>query len=316
MGPGWIAHRFALALQTHTGQKVVAVASRSADRAEAFARERSIDTAYGSYDALLADDDVDIVYVATPHTEHHACALAALAAGKHVLVEKPLGVDAAQAREIGEAARDANLFAGEAMWSRFLPKYDVLQQILDSGVLGTVHTVLADHGEHFTTDHRIYDPALAGGPLLDLGTYVASLSYLVLGAPTSVVAVGQAANDRINGQVSALLTSASGAHSVLNTTILTDTPNSASICGTDATLVVPGTFYMPGPMQLIHRDGPTLEYSEDRSGHLAGLHFSAVDAARTIANGGIESAVHTVSDAVATLAIVDEIRAQLGITFA
>ena len=171
MGPGWIAQRFTATLQKHTSQQVVAVGSRNQARADEFAAQHSVPTAYGSYEQLLADPGIDIVYIATPHTEHYACALAALAAGKHVLVEKPLGVNAVQAAAIAESASTAGLFAGEAMWTKFLPKFDVVRQIIDEGMLGRVHTVIADHGEHFTTDHRIYDPALAGGPLLDLGTY-------------------------------------------------------------------------------------------------------------------------------------------------
>ncbi|MGU3431630.1 Gfo/Idh/MocA family protein [Actinomycetes bacterium M1A6_2h] len=315
LGPRWIAHRFVESLRTRTTQRVVAVASRNHDRATTFAATYAIDDAFGRYDDLLASPNVDIVYVATPHTEHLACALAALDAGKHVLVEKPLGLDAASARRIGDAASRAKLFAGEAMWTRFLPKFDVVQQVLDNGMLGAVRTVLADHGEHFTPDHRIYDPALAGGPLLDLGTYVASFAYSVLGAPASIAAFGQAANEKINGQVSALLADADGNQAVVNTTMLTDTPTTATVCGIDATLEIAGPFFMPGPFRLSHRDGTVLEYDEPRGLQVDGLHYAAVDAARSIAAGRIESEVHTVADAVGTLAIVDAIREQLGITF-
>ncbi|WP_188545588.1 Gfo/Idh/MocA family protein [Rhodococcoides trifolii] len=314
LGPGWIAHRFVESLAARTGQRVMAVASRNRDRAESFAHTHSIDAAFDSYDALLAWADVDIVYVATPHTEHHACALAALAAGKHVLVEKPLGVDAAQAAEIGAAATRAGLFAGEAMWTKFLPKFDVVQQIIDIGMLGPVRTVLADHGEHFTPDHRIYDPALAGGPLLDLGTYVAGFAYSVLGVPTTVAAIGQPANEHINGQVSAVLADSRGNQAVLNTTMLTNTPTTATVCGEDGILEIAGPFFMPGPFTVSLRNGTVLTYAEDPGTQVDGLHYAAVDAARCIADGRTESAVHPVVDAVRTLAIIDEMRAQLGIS--
>lgn len=314
LGPGWIAHRFVESLKKYSTQQMVAVASRNQGRADEFAAQHSLPRAHGSYDALLTDPEVDIVYVATPHTEHYACALAAIAAGKHVLVEKPLAVDAARAAEIGAAAADAGVFAGEAMWTKFLPKFDVIAQILESGVLGPVRTVLVDHGEHFTTDHRIYDPSLAGGPLLDLGTYDASFIHFVLGAPTSVTAVGQPANDELNGQVSAILTDGDGNHAVMNTTILSDTPTVAVICGRDATLTVHGPFFMPGSFTLAIRGGETIVYREDKGLQVDGLHFAAVDAARAISEGRLESKVHTISDAVETLAIVDSIREQLGIT--
>jgi predicted dehydrogenase len=314
LGPGWIADRFAESLTKNSTQQVVAVASRSGDRAAEFAGRHSLPTSYGSYGALLADPDIDIVYIATPHTEHHTNALASIAAGKHVLVEKPLAVDASRAAEIGAAGAEAGVFVGEAMWTKFLPKFDVLRQIVDNGVLGPIRTVLVDHGEYFTTDHRIYDPALAGGPLLDLGTYDASFVHAVLGVPESIIAVGQPANDELNGQVSAVLSHTGGNHSVMNTTILSNTPTSATICGRDGTLTIEGPFFMPGSFTMTLRSGEKLEYREDKGVQVDGLHYAAVDAARAIGEGRLESSVHTIEDAVQTLAIIDAIRRQLGIT--
>ena len=184
----------------------------------------------------LTQLDLDIVYIATTHPSHRDNAVAALNAGKHVLVEKPLAVDAAGAREIGAAAASANRFAGEAMWTKFLPKFDVIRQLLDDGALGEVRTVIADHGEFFTPDHRIYDPQLAGGPLLDLGTYPIALAHMVFGSFTSVVAQGQHAAKGLTGQISAMLSDASGNQALLHTSILSDTPTAAVIGGRDATL--------------------------------------------------------------------------------
>jgi predicted dehydrogenase len=315
MGPGGIARQFTAALQKYTSQEVVAVGSRNQARADEFAAQWSVNTAHGSYAALLADADVDIVYIATPHTEHHACALAALAAGKHVLVEKPIGVNAVQAAEIAESASTAGLFAAEAMWMKFLPRFDVVRQIIDSGMLGRIHTVIADHGEYFTSEHRIYDPALAGGPLLDLGTYPVSLAHAVFGKPESVLASGQLATPELNGQVSAILSHPGGSQASLHTTILGDTPCAAVIAGDEATLTMPGVFYRPGPFTVSFHDGTALRYEEERVTDGYGLHFSAVEAARTIADGGLESPVHPASAATATLATVDDIRRQLGIVY-
>ena len=196
LGPGWIAQRFVESLQANTGQHVLAVASRDQSRASAFAAQWSLAKAYDSYEALFDDPDIDIVYIATTHPSHRNNALDALNAGKHVLVEKPLAMDAGGARDIAAAAANANRFAGEAMWTKFLPKFDVIRQLLDDGVLGEVRTVIADHGEFFTPDHRIYDPELAGGPLLDLGTYPIALAHMVFGSFTSVVAQSQDAAPR------------------------------------------------------------------------------------------------------------------------
>jgi predicted dehydrogenase len=315
MGPGGIARQFTAALQDYTGQRIVAVGSRNQARADEFARTWSIPTAHGSYVDLLADADVDIVYVATPHTEHHACALAALATGKHVLVEKPIGVNSAQATEIAEAARAAGLFAAEAMWMKFLPKFDVIRQLVDDGSLGRIHTVIADHGQYFTSDHRIYDPTLAGGPLMDLGTYPVALAHFVFGEPESVLASGQLATPDLNGQVSAILTHPGGNQASLHTTILGDTPCTAVIAGDEATLTMPGVFYRPGPFTVSFHDGTTLHHEEERVTDGYGLHFSAVEAAHIIAENGGDSAVHPISAATATLAAIDDIRRQLGIVY-
>lgn len=315
LGPGWIAARFVAAVHKHTEQKVIAVGSRSLSRAAEFAQRHGIDATYGSYEELLADPQVDVVYVCTPHTEHLPNAIMVIEAGKHVLVEKPLGINAAQAREIAARSAAAGCFAGEAMWTRFLPKFDVLRQLIDNGALGEIRTVMADHGEFFTTDHRIYRPALAGGPMLDLGSYPIAFAHWATGTPDRIDAIGTPANDELNGQISAILGTASGAQAMLNTTILSDTPTDAAMCGVDAMITIPGPFYQPGPFELRQRDGETLRYSEAHGGHEEGLHFSAVDAAREIAAGNTASSTHPLTDVIATLETMDAIRAQLGIVF-
>ena len=315
LGPGWIAERFVESLQRNTAQEVTAVASRGLTRAQAFADNWGIGRAHGSYDALLASEDVDVVYVATPHTAHFDCAIAALDHGKHVVVEKPLALNAAQGRAIQERTAALGLFCMEAMWTSFLPKFDVIDQILEAGLLGTIRTVLADHGERFETDHRIYDPALAGGPLLDLGTYPVSLAYRVLGVPTAVAALGEPANDMVNGQISAVLSWAGIAQASLNTTILADTPNTASICGDKGMIVLDSTFYRPGAFTVRLGDGRSARYDDPVDGYVGGLAFEAAEAARRITAGDIESPVHPLDAAIATLDILDEIRRQVGITF-
>jgi len=318
VGPGWIAHRFVESLRTHTTQQVVAVGSRDLNRAQTFAAQWALPKAHGNYDQLFDDPDIDIVYIATTHPSHRDNALAALDAGKHVLVEKPLAVDAAGARDIVAAADRAGRFVGEAMWTKFLPKFDVIRQLLDDGALGEPRTVIADHGEFFTADHRVYDPGLAGGPLLDLGTYPIALAHMVFGSFTAVVARGQDAAPGLNGQISALLSDAAGNQALLHTTILSDTPTSAVISGQDATLHIGGPFFMPGPFTLTrhrgHPDHPglVLHYNEKPGVQADGLHYAAAEAARLIADGGTESEIHPLRYAVATLEVADEIRRQLG----
>ncbi|HET7799319.1 MAG TPA: Gfo/Idh/MocA family oxidoreductase [Humibacillus xanthopallidus] len=207
LGTGWIASRFVAALHTSTTQRVVAVGSRTQAAADAFAAAHSIERAARRAAALVDDPGVDIVYVATPHHLHRESALLAIDAGKHVLVEKPLGLNSSEAQEISGAAAAAGVFCMEAMWSLFLPRFDVVRQVLDLGLLGDVSTVLADHGERFDPPHRILDPAMAGGSLLDLGTYVTTLATWVLGpaariqASGSLTSTGVAALDEVTRQL-------------------------------------------------------------------------------------------------------------------
>jgi predicted dehydrogenase len=315
LGTGWIAERFVGSLRRHTRQRLVAVGSRDPDRAAAFAARHGLARAHGSYEALVADPEVEIVYVATPHPAHHPCAVLALEAGRHVLVEKPLALDAAQAAEIAGLAAARGRFCMEALWTFFLPKFDVVRQLLEDGVLGEVRTVLAEYGEHFTAGHRILRADLAGGPLLDLGTYPVSLATWVLGAPEQVLAAGQPHPAGVNGQAAAVLRDPRGNQAVLHTTLFSDTPTTATIAGTRATLTLPGPFYQPGDLLLTSAEGDRrLAFSEPRAAHDA-LHFEAAEAARCIAAGRLESPLRPLADSLVMLQVMDEIRRQLGIRF-
>lgn len=315
MGPGWIAEKFTESLQTSTQQVIAAVGSRSLDRSKDFAERYGIAAAYGSYEELAAAPDVDIVYVCTPHNFHHQAALLAIAAGKHVLVEKPLALNADQARDIAEKAGDAGVLAAEAMWTFFLPKFDVIRQVLDTGMLGTVTTVLAEYGEYFDCGHRIFDPHLAGGPLLDLGTYPLALITEVLGAPAVLHAVGQPHESGVNAQLSAVMQFPGGAQAVANTHLHNFTPTGATIVGTEATLVIDGPFNMPGGFEVRFPGGTTLCYQEPAGGHLEGLHYEAAAVARALAAGQAGVSERTLEASIRTLAVADEIRRQLGIVF-
>lgn len=305
IGTGWIADRFVSALRQHSSQQVVAVGSRTQRSAQSFADRHRIACAHGSYEQLVHDADVDVVYVATPHNTHLPVALLSLAAGKHTLVEKPLGATAAEARQIAAAAEDAGVFCMEAMWTAFLPKFDVLRQLLPA--VGEPVSVVADFGEWFADDHRIMRPELAGGPLLDLGIYLVAFALDVLGPVTAVAAQGQWVPTGVLGQVGALLDHHAG-RSVLHTTLRSNTPNTAVIAGTDATLVIDGPFYQPGGFTLAAPDGSVLRYEEEQLGHEA-LHFQAADVARRVRAGETESPLRPLADSIATLEVLDAIAA-------
>ena len=316
LGTGWIAERFVRALRASTTQQVVAVGSRTQASAERFAGAAGVQAAHGSPEALVADPGVDVVYVATPHQAHRAGALLAVGAGKHVLVEKPLGLDAAQAEEVAAAAAAAGVFCMEAMWTLFLPRFDVVRQVLDQGMLGDVRTVLADHGERFDPPHRILDPAMAGGSLLDLGCHLTALATWTLGPAQEVFATGEMTPGGVNGQAAMVLTHGGGARSVLHTTLLTRTPTAAVIAGTAATLTLPGPFFMPGDVVLTSADGGrSVTWAEpDPIGH-GGLYHSAVEVALRVAAGEPESPLRPAAGVVAGMRALDEVSRQLGVRY-
>jgi predicted dehydrogenase len=315
LGTGWIAERFVAALQQRTTQRVVAVGSRTKQSAGDFAGRLRVPRAHASYQALADDPDVDVVYVATPHNAHLPCAELVLRAGKPVLVEKPLALNASEAARIAALAVREGLFCAEAMWTFFLPKYDVIAQVVDSGVLGDLRTVIADHGEHFAADHRILRQDLAGGPMLDLGTYPVAFALRALGPADAVQAIGTPAPTGVNGQVGILLGHGSDRQSVLHTSLFSNTPTGAVVAGTAGTLTVPGVFYRPGPFVVDLVDGsPPSTYDEPTYGY-DGLAYEAAECARRIAAGERETEYRPLADSVATLATMDEVRRSVGAVF-
>lgn len=309
LGTGWIAAKFAASLTAHTAQRIVAVGSRNQESADRFAREVGADAAYGSYEALVAAPDIDVIYIATPHHLHHAHALLAIEAGKHVLIEKPIAVSHREAQEIAATAQRAGVFAMEALWTLFTPKYDVIRQLLPRL---EVETMLADMGEYFAPEHRIFDAELAGGPLFDLGAYPLSLALWALGSATAVAAAGTPAANGINGQLAITLQAERGL-AALHCSILGETPTTATLAGPDATLRLDGPFYQPGGFTVTTRAGQRLRYDEPTSAHEGGLCFEAAEVARRITAGELDSPLRPLADSVELLRVMDLIRHQVGI---
>lgn len=213
LGTGHIAAAFVADLRLTDSSEVVAVGSRTEASAAQFAEQFHISHPYGSYEALAADPDVDVVYVATPHPMHHPNALLALSAGKAVLVEKPFTMNGAEARDLVAVARSSRLFLMEAMWTRFLPHMAELRRVLAGGSVGEIVTVSADHGQWFPRDpaFRLFAPELGGGALLDLGVYPVSFASMILGPPQRVVVLIETPFTGVDGQTSMFFGYANGA---------------------------------------------------------------------------------------------------------
>nr|WP_237719743.1 Gfo/Idh/MocA family oxidoreductase [Salinibacterium sp. PAMC 21357] len=318
MAPGGIAATFAEAVLAHTGQKLVAVASRSLDRAQDFANTWGIEKAYGDYAELLANPDVDVIYIAAQQHVHRDLALQSIAAGKHILVEKPFAMTGAEAREIVAAARTAGVFAMEAMWTRYLPQTSIINQLIADGTLGDTRLVTADHGQFIPEGHRVRSLESGGGALLDLGIYPIAFASQILGSPTAVHNVGSLIDSGVDAQSLLTLSYAGAAQAQLNTTLLARTPTRASVAGSDARLEVGSGFFTPTSLRL-SKPGFTGEsiHWADETGIVAhyGLSYQATALASFVAQGLNESPVHTLAETVAILDTIDSARWQLGYRF-
>ncbi|MGJ6979225.1 Gfo/Idh/MocA family protein [Aestuariimicrobium soli] len=317
LGPGWVAGIFVGAMRAHTRQVPVAVGSRSLARARSFADEHGIERAHGSYEQLLADPGVDVVYIATPQSEHLTQGLAAIAAGKHVVIEKPFTCTGDEARRLVEAARSSGVFVAEAMWARYLPQATLIRRVLAEGALGDLHSVVADHGQSipFTPEHRLYQPELGGGALLDLGIYPVQLVSQVFGRPSSITAVGRVAHGVDTAATVVLDHDTALAASTVTTGITSPTPNRAAIIGTVARLEFDGPFYNPTTLRVIAAEygrGVLAEWS-DTTGRpgMQGLSWQQTAFARFIGDGRTESPHHGLDETVAIIDTLDEARRQV-----
>jgi predicted dehydrogenase len=234
----------------------------------------------------------------------------AIASGKAVLVEKPFTMTGDEAEDIADAARRTGTFCLEAMWARFNPHLVRVREVLASGELGEITTVLADHGQWFARDResRLFAPELGGGALLDLGIYPVSFASMVLGTPTRVTARATSAFTGVDAQTSILLEHAGGAHAVLTTTLRAVTPTTATIVGTQGRLEIDGPFYAPGGFTVTPRQGTPWRYDEPHEG--LGLRHEAAEVVRCLREGLTESKVLPLDETVSIMRTLDEVRRQ------
>ncbi|MDZ8275228.1 Gfo/Idh/MocA family oxidoreductase [Microbacterium aquimaris] len=316
LAPGGIAVEFVRALLRFTDQRVVAVGSRSRDRAAAFAARFEIPHAFGSYEEVVERGDVDVVYIASPVSEHVRLGLLAVGAGKHVLVEKPLATTAHDARRLFAAAEDAGVFAMEAMWTRYLPQSSVIRRLLADGVLGEVESVLADHGQAVPRDpsRRLWRPELGGGALGDIGIYPIAFASEMLGAPTQILAQGMVTSTGVDAWATIALDHDGNAHAALSAGLLTRTPIVATVAGSAARVELASPFFMPTSFRL----ADTALFGESRLWReptgmtgFDGLSWEATALARYVDEERVESPLHTHEETISILATIDEARRQI-----
>jgi predicted dehydrogenase len=345
---GWIAGLFAREVQS-AGGVIRAVGSRSLDKALEFQNlygsgryglnrnqipggvqndgGATIPKAFGSYEEVIADPEVDVIYIATPHSEHQFWALKCLEAGKPILVEKAFTQNLEQAQRVFDLAKQRKLFVMEAYWTRFLHHIKRIKSLVDQGEIGEIVAIFADHGQAFPYDpeFRLFDPKKAGGGLLDLGIYPISLTHYLLGKPDSITAKGVAAPSGVDANLAMILEygQGAGAQAILHCTSLAGTPTTASICGTKGRIEIYRQFYRPTDFKITYNDGSVynyvgkkeeLEWNGDDGNY--GMHFEAGEVQRCLANHQLESEIMPWSATLDCMEIMDEVRRQIGLVLA
>lgn len=313
LSTGTIARTFAQTVRAMGGEgELYAVASRSQASADAFADQFDIPVRYGSYEELAADPHVDMVYVATPHSRHYEDMELLIRGGKHILCEKSFTTDAGQAEEIFALARARGVFVMEAFWTRFVPLYAQIERILAEGELGEIRAVTAQYGYTTGRQARKFDPALAGGTLLDIGVYAVGFACMVLGDRFDQISGCLIPNAQGTDATDAILLRRGGAAAQLTCAIGVEIPTCAAIYGTRGRIEIPefkapqrATLWRPGA------DPEVLEAPFEVNGY----EYEIREAMACVAAGGLESRRMPAARTVAVMGIMDELRRQNGLRF-
>ena len=315
LGTGGIARAFALGLKHAPGAVLAAVGSRTQDSADTFARELGIAHAYGSYEALADAPDVDIIYIGTPHPMHAENALLALGGGKAVLCEKPFTMNRREAGEVVALARAKGLFLMEAMWTRFMPALAEVKRIMASGEIGAITQVHADFGYSATLDpeHRVNSLALGGGALLDLGIYPLSIACALLGQVESVRAQAIYTDTGVDASTAFTMKHSGGTLSICSCSMRARSASELVVSGTGGSIRMHRMFHLAERITVELQDGSSRTIPTPYLGN--GYTHEAIEAGRCLREGLLEHPWMTLDDSLNLMALLDEIRAQIGLRY-
>jgi predicted dehydrogenase len=319
LATGGIANSFAEDLALLPDAQIAAVGSRTKEAAGAFAARHRIPRAYGSWSALADDPEIDVIYVATPHSHHHAAASACLRAGKAVLCEKAFTLDTATAEDLFAQARTAGVFIMEAMWMRINPVIRRIGELVGSGAIGEVTHVGADFGLNgpIPPGHRLRAPELGGGAVLDLGVYTVTFAQLFLGVPDHVSAFASLTPEGTDENTAIILGYDSGAVATLQCGFVGATAQQAVITGTEGRIEVDRHFYKPAGFTLVTADGT--RHGEVTRVELPirgnGLGYQAEEVMRCLRAGELESPLIPHSATLEVMRTMDAVRAQIGVSY-
>ena len=317
LGPGGIAHKFADALKAIPDAEIVAVGSRDLQRANTFADTFDVPHRHGNYVELANNCEVDVVYVATPHPFHKACAMLCLAAGKAVLCEKPFTVDADQAEALIACAREHKRFLMEAMWTRFIPVMVKVREWLAEGVIGEPRMLTADFGNRvvLTAENmkgRLFALELAGGAMLDIGVYTVSLASMVFGAPTQITSLAHIGETGVDEQAAVLLSYDAGEIASLSCAITTRTSQDARIFGTKGAIHIPNfSRATSATLEVFGKDPLQIEIAFIANG----FEYQVLEVINCLRAGKLESDVMPLDESLSIIKTMDTVREQWGLKY-
>jgi predicted dehydrogenase len=311
LGTGSIARTFTEDLVRLDDHQVVAVGSRTTASAQAFAATFGIERAQGTYDALAADPGIDVIYIATPHSEHFAAARLCLLAGQAVLVEKPFTVTADQAEALITLATESRLFAMEAMWTRFNPLIREINNLVNAGAIGRVTAIQADFAiaPGYDPADRLWNPDLAGGAVLDLGVYPIAFGSMLLGAPDRVRAVSVRAHTGVDANTAIVARYSGGAVGSYLCGLWADSPTTATITGTEGHISLAAPFYRPEAFTIHPRGDKPSTHSIVLHGH--GYTYQAEEVASCLRSGLTQSLAMPLAETLSIARTLDAVRAEL-----
>ena len=317
IGLGRIAQKFAEDLK-HTENGILhAVASRSLDKARVFADQHHAKHAYGDYPSILDSGDLDAIYIATPHNLHFENTMMCLNGGIPVLCEKPFAMNSNQVIQMVSLARDKNVFLMEALWTKFLPHYQEVKKIVDSGVLGAITSLKADFGfeANEKTHRRLFTKDLGGGSLLDIGIYPIFAALDLLGLPKEIEANAIFGDTGVDTEVDIKFQYGHSCHADLHSTLLSNTPTSLFIEGEHGTLEagISARFHEPSNYDLRIRDKnrKTSNFKYNCNGY----KYEADEVASCIRNGQTESEIMPLDFSLRLMSLLDHVRKEAGIYY-
>ncbi len=315
LGPGGIARRFATGIQSAEGARIVAVGSRTAEGAETFAGEFDVPNRHASYEALVADPDVDVVYVAVPHPFHREAVMLALSAGKPVLCEKPFTVNAAEADELIREARARNLFLMEAMWSRFFPAMVRFRELIAEGAIGEPRQLQADFGFRapINPEGRLFKRELGGGALLDVGVYVVSLASMIFGEPDDITGTAHIGETGVDEQTVIGLRYPGGQLAQLSGAVRTATPVEATLFGTEGSLSIESPWYSPAALTLRQNGKDAQRIDLPFVG--SGFNYEAEHVGQCLRDGLTESPIMPLDETRSIIRTLDRVREPWGLRY-